>query len=329
MVQEYTSAVKKYGSGNTVLLASVTTPSKIFPLFQDVICYFRSALTPVSLFATMPNQVLNNEGPQTVNTGVAFAYSMNASAIILVGCDLGVADINKQRSQDAIGESPRQFDLSVKGNKRAEVYTNSTLLDGAKVLEHIKKAYPDRIVKQLNASDGIYIEGWEPIDINQIRFFPGAEDYANKSEHSSNNLVPQANKAIVVEWRSSLPRFNKDRFRSLWKTSRVRYHTSQKVDELIAFLASGHPWDPWVICQIHKAMRIDKGQRFGQVGSRIIRGQVLKLLLAIQRQLIVMAEDQEARASFEKAARKLFIDQLIMLKKQVFALYDLIEADIM
>ena len=333
MVNEYQEVIQQYGSGGTKLIASVTTPWKLFNFFDDVICYFRSALTPVSLFATMPSQVLTNEGPQTVNTGVALAYSLNADTILLVGCDLGVKSLEKQRASNAIGESPRTFELEVKGNKTDIAYTNSMLLDGAKVLENIHKAYLDRTVTQLNASDGINLEGWDSVDLNNISFVTKSsleddDPQDNSNKDTAKNIAFKRDKHVVTQWSNSLPQYDKQRFKQLWKTSRVRHHTNLKIQSVIDILNTPNPWDPIMVTQIHSEMRIDQGQRFSQIGSRIIRGQVIKMLLAIQRQSIVMAEFPDKKDKFLSLAKSIMVEQLNILRNQIFQLYDLIDSDL-
>ena len=75
MVEQYQDVQNKYGPSRTKLLASTTTPYQIFELFNDCMVYFRPSLSPVSIFIENERQMLTNEGPQTVNTGVAFAFA--------------------------------------------------------------------------------------------------------------------------------------------------------------------------------------------------------------------------------------------------------------
>ena len=55
--------------------------------------------------------MLTNEGPQTVNTGVAFALSQQASSITLCGVDLGSATQDSKRAQNAIGFTQREMNI--------------------------------------------------------------------------------------------------------------------------------------------------------------------------------------------------------------------------
>ena len=82
-----------------------------------------------------------------------------------------------------------------------------------------------------------------------------------------------------------------------------------------------------MVTQIHSEMRIDQGQRFNQIGSRIIRGRVIKMLLAIQRQSIVMAEFHDKREVLS-LAKSIMVEQLNILRNQIFQLYDLIDSDL-
>ena len=74
-----------------------------------------------------------------------------------------------------------------------------------------------------------------------------------------------------------------------------------------------------MVTQIHSEMRIDQGQRFSQIGSRIIRGQVIKMLLAIQRQSIVMAEFPDKKDKFLSLAKSIMVEQLNILEIKYFS----------
>ena len=169
MIDEYKEIVDQYGSGKTKLLASSTTPSQLFELFESTMVYFRPALTPVTLFSATPNEVLTSEGPQTINTGVAIATAFGFKQVCLIGVDLGTVNLDNVRSLGAIGISPRTFDVKVSGNLVNEAYTNELLLDGARILEAIAAANKEGTFEFFNASNGIEIKGWKPCAINKYQ----------------------------------------------------------------------------------------------------------------------------------------------------------------
>ena len=68
------------------------------------------------MFCPAPLNVIQFEGPQTVNTAVSFALRITSRDITLVGIDLGTTSLDNPRSQGAVGISPRDFDLKEKGN---------------------------------------------------------------------------------------------------------------------------------------------------------------------------------------------------------------------
>ena len=49
--------------------------------------------------------------------------------VVLVGVDLGTRSLSKVRSADAVGNSPRNFDLEVPGNFGGTVYTSVFMRD--------------------------------------------------------------------------------------------------------------------------------------------------------------------------------------------------------
>ena len=96
----YESIKKEYGLGHTKLFASVTCDYRLHDLFEESMVYFRPQLTPLSVFASDVSQILNFEGPQTVNTGVALCAALGADTVVLVGVDLGCASLNQVRSRE-------------------------------------------------------------------------------------------------------------------------------------------------------------------------------------------------------------------------------------
>ena len=68
---------------------------RLHELFNETMIYLKPALTPLSLFSTSDDEILQYEGPQTVNTGVALCSVLGAQNVVLVGVDLGSANLEK------------------------------------------------------------------------------------------------------------------------------------------------------------------------------------------------------------------------------------------
>ena len=79
---DYEPVVRKYGSCNARLIASSTTDARLHDLFPNSCIYFRPALTPLSVFSDKFNEVLNYEGPQTINTGLALVVALHDEVVL-------------------------------------------------------------------------------------------------------------------------------------------------------------------------------------------------------------------------------------------------------
>ena len=121
--------VDSYGAGETRLVMSTTCHHQLQALFSDSMVYFRPALTPLALFSNSPAEILNFEGPESINTGVALAAALGMDELVLVGVDLGARSLQKVRSEDAVGCSVRDLSLEVSANFGGSVFTSSLLRD--------------------------------------------------------------------------------------------------------------------------------------------------------------------------------------------------------
>ena len=312
MLEQYRDVVDRYGAGQTRLLASVTTPAGLQDLFAEPMVYFRPALTPLSLFAESPDQVLNNEGPQTVNSGVAFAASLGVKQIILCGVDLGTRCLEDVRSASAIGESPRTFEREVPANFGGHAFTNDMLLDGQLVLQELARTQLSADYQLINASDGILIKGWKPMRLDSLL----ADSFALES------LDRQAFEA----WWSSRRCYDAQRFQANWRASRPREMVNRTISSLMQTLQANQPWYPNTLIALHEILNIDQGSISSQLAPRILRGHIEKILMAAQRQLIVMASEPECAARFEQGVRELLVNRLKKFRTEIFELFDLLES---
>lgn len=311
MVDQYTKVVRENPDQKTKLISSVTTPPALQELFEDPMIYFRPALTPLCIFAEAPNQILNNEGPQTINTGVALALSIGASQIILIGVDLGVKTLDKVRTEFAVGESPRDFPDAVSANFGGEAYTNSMLQDGKIVLEALAKYSVSDSIELINSSDGIKIEGWIPVKPQELLL--------------QKKIKPFDYYSFEQWWMTRAP-YDYEQFSAKWISSRPREMVALKFREIIKLLEQDVPWYPTMMMNIFNSLKISAGSLNSQLPSRIARGQIIKLMIAIQRQCIVMADTPELIDPFLEGAKKILVKRITQLQVEIFDLFDLLES---
>lgn len=317
MIEQYRQVVEECGSGQTRLLASVTTPAELHGLFDDAMVYFRPALTPLAIFADTPQQVLSNEGPQSINTGVAFSAAIGAKSIVLAGVDLGVVNRERVRSRSAIGESPRDFPLECKGNLCQTAYTNSMLIDGKLIVESLASQLLKQNVGLYNVSNGIKIEGFVPSTIE-------AYEQLQNCTHDQITEFKVA-KDKLWRWWDRQGRYQPDRFMAMWTASRPRQHTHQLIKSLKHVLTESTPWLPQTCSQITHLLNCKTIPRTQQFPRRIIRGHILKLTLAVTRQLIVMKDEPLKASTFENSARRLLCQRLDQLEAEIYSLLDSLE----
>lgn len=312
MVDQYKEVQAKYGQSQTKLLASTTTPYQIFSLFEDTMLFFRPSLTPVSIFIEDPKQMLTSEGPQTINTGVAFAFSQKTSSITLCGVDLGSLSQDSIRAKNAIGYTPREMNIEKKGNLSDVVYSTETLLDAAIVLEQIGKVCKQKNIDLVNLSDGIYIEGWRPCQQSSEEFL----------------LPKKQNKDSLAQWWSKQSNFSRDAFKANFKASNVRLNSFRLFCDLKQIIESIRisNWTESKL-KLFNLLDITDKYKFNTLCPRVIRGSLSRLILAINRQLIIMAgQSVNKQEEFLHDALKILINRIDFFQHEIFLLFDHLEA---
>lgn len=311
----YAAVCDEFGLGETRLLASITCDSRLHDLFADSIIYFRSALSPLSVFSSHPAQVLPFEGPQTVNTGVALCAALGANDVVLVGVDLGTASLEKVRSDRAVGESVRTFEQEVPGNFQDKAFTSALLLDGRLAMEHCIASAPS--MRVFNASNGIRIEGAEPCPLHEV--------FAQ-----SVSMQPVVSTATWQQWWEQRPSFEPEAQLQHWQASRPRAHVSATLQQVRQLMASNEPWFPVVQDQLHELLRLDVPIQ-AQVGRRLCRGVLLKLAITISRQCYVLLSQDpsgQLQQRFLPLARQQLVELCDQLEEEIYELFDQLEADL-
>ena len=117
------------------LIASVTIDPRIASLFKSFITYQRPVSTALLFFDQEHESALPYAGPQALNAAFEVSLFFNAKSITLVGADLSSPNSTDVRSRDAVGLSPRDFDIPKFGTNNRTVFTDSGLLLTREALE--------------------------------------------------------------------------------------------------------------------------------------------------------------------------------------------------
>ena len=117
------------------LIASVTIDPRIASLFKTFITYQRPVSTSSLFFDQEQDSALLYAGPQALNAAFEVSLFFNPKSITLLGADLSSPNSKDVRSRDAVGLSPRDFDIPMFGTNNRTVFTDSGLLLTREALE--------------------------------------------------------------------------------------------------------------------------------------------------------------------------------------------------
>lgn len=312
VLSDVQQVVDEYGAGDTRLLMSTTCHHQLQALFCDCMVYFRPALTPLALFSNSPEEILNFEGPESINTGVALAAALGMNELVLVGVDLGARSLQKVRSDDAVGCSVRELSLEVPANFGGSVFTSSLLRDSRLSVEACLRCYANLAV--FNASDGVAIEGAEA-------------QLLSERVQCCDHLAPldRFDVTPLGQWWLGSARYTPQRFLASWTSRRPRAEVAALIASLQRLFRSNEPWSPVVIHQVTRLLALDVPPAV-QFPRRVLRSTIHKLVIAVNRELMVMAAEPEKAAGFERAARRILADLLDPLEQELYALCDAVEA---
>ena len=138
---DYSEVADRYGLEGIRLVASVTCTFELQEIFEETCAFYRPVLTPLSIFCDNPSQILHFESSKYQLRGIPCLFFL-PDEVVFVGIDLGTKSLDRVRSADAAGVSPRDFNLEAPANFGGSVFTERYLLDGKNVVEACIKNYP-------------------------------------------------------------------------------------------------------------------------------------------------------------------------------------------
>ena len=300
------------------LLMSSTCPAALVKRFQETTIFFRPALTPLSIFSTRPQQILDFEGPEAVNASLSIAFRLNPTNIVLFGVDLGSKNKSNYRSREAAGESPRDLDQLVESNfsTSKEIYTNKIFLDTKHVLSKCAETNNSKTTTLYNASDGAKILGFKPIN---------PEDYCQREFLSPIDL------SLFNQWWSSQPSYDENLLHTNWVAKNPRKSTFQLLTHIKSLINSTSNIDTWhdeTIPKISSLLSLDSSLST-QIGKRIYRSTIYKCLLIINIALSLSKKNTEVNEDNLLKSLLLLLDKrLDRLIEESFSLFDHIDSKI-
>jgi hypothetical protein len=317
-VENYLSLKREYPDLNIKLIASVTCASKLHELFGESAIYFRPGTSASTIFAPTPKNILQHEGPQTINAALSLAASLTSEAVVLVGADLGAIVPDKPRSKDAVGISPRNLNIVAPGNLRDSIYTDNELQDGGLIAEDCIE-YHSRGVKFFNASDGLKIKGAEPIPIKK---------YLENVLPKYDTLCRDSDLDLLRLWWTSLSRYSLSDIDNRWRAARVRTTTHNFFNDLRqVFGLSLDSWKHQATERLNQILDTSITLR-NQFVIRAFRGVIQKSALAISRQLLVLKDDEQKAAEFYEKSVSHMLSELDEYEYEMYCLCDELEANL-
>ncbi|KZR61067.1 6-hydroxymethylpterin diphosphokinase MptE-like protein [Prochlorococcus sp. MIT 1306] len=287
--------------------------------FNESCVFFRSALTPLSIYSTNPGEVLGFEGPEAVNAAVSFCATLGAAKIVLFGVDLGSKYQDETRSKIVLGTSNRIFDQEGEGNLCDKVMTCSSMINVQQVLEALVKGKKkeDEGLKDtfktrfINCSDGLKIAGFEQVDPEKYE--------ASTIDNNTKGCLE------IDEWWESLQTYSHYKIRSQWKYRNARGQTFKLCRELENLYQGETSFYPDVLKETERLMDIE-GSLEVQFPRRMMRGTILKSVLAVSQQLqILRGNKSKYVAWFGGKARERLCSLTRTLEEEIYLLLDYIE----
>lgn len=314
----YKAIYDEFGKTKTKLVTSSTCNDKLADLFSETCIFYRPALTPAVLCAESINEILSHEGPQAVCAALSFALNLNPDNLVLVGVDLGASDVSKPRSANAIGYSPRTFEVKVEGNLEDSIFTDRMLLDCRDVLNSCIQTAIDREQKTriFNVSNGLLIKGAKPVQLSTyISWYDANSNF--KDDHDINH------------WWSSLSVGTSERMSAIMELRKPRLGTLALIDELrTIFSDSSLAWMPSLVLKVEQSLNIVGVPSRLQVPRRIIKSSIMKAVNTTTQYLLRMNKNKDLQAKqqlFIDFSRSRILRLLDQFEREVYLLFDAVD----
>ena len=175
------------------------------------------------------------------------------------------------------------------------------------------------LCKLYNSSDGIKIKGYNPIHIyDYVDSFciPATDDIPNLCDISP----------AVSDWWTSLNIYSRDDFWAQWKSRNPRLSTYQFCREIESLIDSPIPWFPDFLFQMEAAFDLSVSPN-KQIPLRIMRGTILKSVLAVTQQLHILRHSKpDVIGEFLIYSKQLLRDTIVKLENQIYQVLDYVES---
>ena len=266
-------AAERFDLSGICLVASSTVERKIKDFFDEVIYYFRPALSNFPIFSGNDDACPQNLDPTVTNVGLAFAQEVAFKEFYLFGIDMGQKGSNRHHATDsyhysdvAKNDRKRTFEQEVPANFGGKAGTNYGLFWALDSFQRSIALTLDRGHKYFNCSDGALIKGATP----RLSRTVDLPDPVEKRDQKVHDIIER------------FPRFEEEDFKERWQPDQMVDALNGVCDELIDIFAecdlvrgSDH------LIASSRIFYGPPGDRFYNFGRLMLRGTVGLALVSV------------------------------------------------
>ena len=125
----------------TAILSSTIDP-RVPALFCDSVFFHRPVAAATDLFPGDNQAILPVAGPHVVNAALEALLCLGTRQLLLVGADFAARNRNAPRADGALGVSPRDFNIPVRGSSGRTVFSEPGLLHTGYLLNRVISSTP-------------------------------------------------------------------------------------------------------------------------------------------------------------------------------------------
>ena len=307
---------ESYDLSDILLIASSTVPSGLQDLFHRCIYFFRPALSPLALYANNASEILNGEGPDTINAAVASITALGFKNVGLVGVDCGSVSKSSIRSKGAFGGYiPRKLDKVERGSSKKTVFTNARLQSVRDVISWNLRVHKSNTI---NFSNGLQIKGSTYSSLDKFN------DWV--SSFTSQNLTSDFENVHITNelWKNSIV-LNKYRLYTSWEVANPRQKTFEFCRKLEKIIENAHD-----VREITKSIRdmislsVKRNSQSAQLLPRITRGTLGKIcpyITSLHHSTVSNNPDLDSLPLI----KEVFLEFIDLFESDLYSIFDAIE----
>lgn len=271
---------------------------------------FRSASTPSAVYAEEASQVIDGEGPITVNMAALAAVLLGFRNLHFFGVDCGTTNLEDKRNPDALLHTPYEFPHQETGVGGAVVHTNAVMLDARRAIERLLAGWftEGQPITGHNFSGGLSISGAPETPMGAFSSLLG--EAAQRQSHLSLPLQLQARSGDWAERR--------------WRLARLRDQCLANLNTLRTQVGSFT--DPATLLVLTDFTDNFSKPLLEQIPLRLYCGTVFRTwfgLVMLHRRLVFASSEQEAL--FLQECQTILERVLDSLEALSFELFDYLE----